>query len=150
MDSLDSGVFPLTLLPRQPIRQAFPPGQGMVRELIEKENRQPLLQIKKRKTGDEASDLRVAKNKKHNLKRGYIVLLMSVRPYVRLSTRWFPDDNSRTLRPRIMKLHRYIDHDSQMTAIDFQVTRIMKLHRFIDHDWQITPNNVQVTRSRSQ
>ncbi|KAH3866676.1 hypothetical protein DPMN_029775 [Dreissena polymorpha] len=22
-----------------------------------------------------------------------------------------------------MKLHRYIDHDSQMTAIDFQVTR---------------------------
>ncbi|KAH3876066.1 hypothetical protein DPMN_039346 [Dreissena polymorpha] len=64
MDSLDSGVFPLTLLPRQPIRQAFPPGQGMVpevRELIEKENRQPLVQIKKRKTGDEASDLRVAK-----------------------------------------------------------------------------------------
>ncbi|KAH3790171.1 hypothetical protein DPMN_168366 [Dreissena polymorpha] len=25
--------------------------------------------------------------------------------------------------PRIMKLHRYIDHDSQMTPIDFQVTR---------------------------
>ena len=50
---------------------------------------------------------------------GYIVLHMSVRP----STRWFPDDNSRTLRPRIMKLHRYIDHDWQMTPIDFQVTR---------------------------
>ncbi|KAH3727562.1 hypothetical protein DPMN_053501 [Dreissena polymorpha] len=27
------------------------------------------------------------------------------------------------LRPRIMKLHRYIDHDSKMTPIDFQVTR---------------------------
>ncbi|KAH3755807.1 hypothetical protein DPMN_190506 [Dreissena polymorpha] len=26
-------------------------------------------------------------------------------------------------RPRIMKLHRYIDHDWQMTPIDFQVTR---------------------------
>ncbi len=25
--------------------------------------------------------------------------------------------------PRIMKLHRYIDHVSQMTPIDFQVTR---------------------------
>ncbi|KAH3881495.1 hypothetical protein DPMN_005421 [Dreissena polymorpha] len=25
--------------------------------------------------------------------------------------------------PRIMKLHRYIDHDSLMTHIDFQVTR---------------------------
>ena len=37
--------------------------------------------------------------------------------------KWFPDDNSRTLTPRIMKLHRYIDHDSQMTPIDFQVTR---------------------------
>ncbi|KAH3691245.1 hypothetical protein DPMN_193194, partial [Dreissena polymorpha] len=39
------------------------------------------------------------------------------------STRWFPDDNSRTLGARIMKLHRYIDHDSKMTPIDFQVTR---------------------------
>ncbi|KAH3769896.1 hypothetical protein DPMN_171177 [Dreissena polymorpha] len=51
-------------------------------------------------------------------KRGYIALLMSVGP----STRWFPDDNSRTLRPRIMKLHRNIDHYSQMTHIDFEVT----------------------------
>jgi len=50
---------------------------------------------------------------------GYIVLHMSVG----WSTRWFPDDNSRTLWPRIMKLHRYIDHDSQMTPIDFEVTR---------------------------
>ncbi len=41
---------------------------------------------------------------------------------VGLSTRWFPDDNSRTLGPRIMKLHRYIDHDSQMPLIDFKVT----------------------------
>ena len=38
------------------------------------------------------------------------------------STRWFSDDNSRTLVPRIMKLHRNIDHDSQMTPIDFEVT----------------------------
>ena len=27
------------------------------------------------------------------------------------------------LLPRIMTLHRYIDRDSQMTPIDFQVTR---------------------------
>ena len=27
------------------------------------------------------------------------------------------------LTPRIMKLHRYIDNDWQMTPIDFQVTR---------------------------
>ena len=33
------------------------------------------------------------------------------------------DDNSRTLWARIMKLHRYIDHDLQMTPIDLQVTR---------------------------
>ena len=46
-----------------------------------------------------------------------------VGPSVGPSTRWFPDDNSRTLRPRIMKLHRYIDHDSQTTPIDFEVTR---------------------------
>jgi len=37
--------------------------------------------------------------------------------------KWFPDDNSGKLMARIMKLHRYIDHDSQMTPIDFQVTR---------------------------
>ncbi|KAH3880648.1 hypothetical protein DPMN_004569 [Dreissena polymorpha] len=47
------------------------------------------------------------------------------------------------LWPRIMKLHRYIDHDWQMTPIDFQVTRIMNLHRHIDHDWQMTPINFQ-------
>ncbi|KAH3727015.1 hypothetical protein DPMN_052940 [Dreissena polymorpha] len=51
------------------------------------------------------------------------------------------------LRPRIMKLHRYIDHDWQMTTIDFQVTRIIKLHRYIDHDWQMTPIDFQVTRA---
>ncbi|KAH3886715.1 hypothetical protein DPMN_010728 [Dreissena polymorpha] len=27
------------------------------------------------------------------------------------------------ITPRIMKLHRYIDHDLQMTPIDFEVTR---------------------------
>jgi hypothetical protein len=92
------------------------------------------------------------------------------------SIRWFPDDNLRTLRPRIMKLHWYIDHDWQMTHLDFQVTRsrsqlfqiikwfqdgnsrmlrprimklrIMKLHRNIDHDWQMTPIDFQVTRSK--
>jgi hypothetical protein len=60
-------------------------------------------------------------------KRGYIALLMSVGRSVGRSvgpsTRWLSDDNSRTLGPRIMKLHRYIDHDSQMTPIDFEVTR---------------------------
>ncbi|KAH3894426.1 hypothetical protein DPMN_018583 [Dreissena polymorpha] len=64
--------------------------------------------------------------------------------YVGLSvgppTRWFPDDNSRTLGARIMKLHREIDHDSQMTPIDVQVTR------YIDHDWQMTPIDFEVTR----
>ncbi|KAH3696681.1 hypothetical protein DPMN_084157 [Dreissena polymorpha] len=50
-------------------------------------------------------------------------------------------------RLRIMKLHVYIDHDSQMTSIDFEVTRIMKLHRYIDHDSQMTPIDFQVTRS---
>ncbi|KAH3817701.1 hypothetical protein DPMN_119256 [Dreissena polymorpha] len=46
MERLDSGEFRLTLLPRQPIMQSFPPGQEMVpkeHELIEKENRQPLV-----------------------------------------------------------------------------------------------------------
>ncbi|KAH3865888.1 hypothetical protein DPMN_028932 [Dreissena polymorpha] len=47
-----------------------------------------------------------------------------------------------------MKLHRYIDHDSQMTPIDFEVTRIMKLHRYIDNDWQRTPIDFQVTTSK--
>ncbi|KAH3835219.1 hypothetical protein DPMN_108567 [Dreissena polymorpha] len=45
-----------------------------------------------------------------------------------------------------MKLHRYIDHDSQMTPIDLQVTRIMKLHWYIDHDSQMKPIDFQVTR----
>ncbi|KAH3712285.1 hypothetical protein DPMN_071979 [Dreissena polymorpha] len=46
------------------------------------------------------------------------------------------------LTPRIMKLHRNIDHDWQMTPIDFQITR------FIDHDSQMTPIDFQVTRSK--
>ncbi|KAH3729559.1 hypothetical protein DPMN_055530 [Dreissena polymorpha] len=33
------------------------------------------------------------------------------------------------LTPRIMKLHRYIDHDWQMTPIDFQVTSYVALTR---------------------
>ncbi|KAH3803860.1 hypothetical protein DPMN_132130 [Dreissena polymorpha] len=48
-----------------------------------------------------------------------------------------------------MKLHRYIDHDWQVTAINSQVTRIMKLHRNIDHDWQMTPIDFQVTRKKA-
>ena len=47
----------------------------------------------------------------------------SVRLSVGPSTTWFPDDNSRMLRPGITKLHRGIGHDRQMTPIDFQVTR---------------------------
>ncbi|KAH3752992.1 hypothetical protein DPMN_187620 [Dreissena polymorpha] len=45
------------------------------------------------------------------------------------------------LTPRIMKLHRYIDHDSQMTPIDFQVTRskvkvtLKKLQRTVYNGW---------------
>ena len=37
--------------------------------------------------------------------------------------KWFPDDNSRMHMPGIMKFHRDIGHDRQMTPIDFQVTR---------------------------
>ncbi|KAH3870216.1 hypothetical protein DPMN_033398 [Dreissena polymorpha] len=47
------------------------------------------------------------------------------------------------LRSRIMKLYRYIDHDSQMTPIDFQVTR------YIDHDLQMTPIDFQVPRLKT-
>ncbi|KAH3812307.1 hypothetical protein DPMN_140736 [Dreissena polymorpha] len=43
----------------------------------------------------------------------------------------------------IMKLQRYIDHDLQMTPIDFEVTR------YIDHDSQKTPIDFEVTRSKS-
>ena len=39
---------------------------------------------------------------------------LSVRPY----TKWFPDDNLRTPWPRIMKFHREVGHDLQMTPID--------------------------------
>ncbi|KAH3788253.1 hypothetical protein DPMN_166388 [Dreissena polymorpha] len=46
-----------------------------------------------------------------------------------------------------MKLHVYIDHDSQMNTFGFEVTRIMKLHRYIDHDSQMTPIDFQVTSS---
>ncbi|KAH3715190.1 hypothetical protein DPMN_057896 [Dreissena polymorpha] len=38
------------------------------------------------------------------------------------------------LGPRIMKLHRNIDHDSQMTPIDFEVTR-SKVTSFIDQQF---------------
>jgi hypothetical protein len=39
--------------------------------------------------------------------------------------KWFPNDNSRKLclMPGIMKLHMGIDHNWQMTLIDFQVTK---------------------------
>ncbi|KAH3777386.1 hypothetical protein DPMN_178828 [Dreissena polymorpha] len=40
----------------------------------------------------------------------------------------------------------YIIEDSN--PIDFQVTRIMKLHRKIDHDWQMTLIDFQVTRKQ--
>ncbi|KAH3835400.1 hypothetical protein DPMN_108746, partial [Dreissena polymorpha] len=59
------------------------------------------------------------------------------------------------LTPRIMKLNRNIDHDWEMTPIDFPVTSsrilrsmIMKLLKYIDHDWQMTPIDFQVTRSK--
>ncbi|KAH3889130.1 hypothetical protein DPMN_013180 [Dreissena polymorpha] len=38
------------------------------------------------------------------------------------------------LTPRIMKLHRYIDHDWQMTPIDFQVTRVSRTTRDTLHE----------------
>ncbi|KAH3737138.1 hypothetical protein DPMN_043716 [Dreissena polymorpha] len=49
-------------------------------------------------------------------------------------------DNSRN--SKIMKLHRYIDHDWQMIPMDFEVTR------YIDNDWQMTPIDFQVTTSK--
>jgi hypothetical protein len=30
------------------------------------------------------------------------------------------------------------------------MARIMKLHRYIDHDWQMTPIDIQVTRSKAK
>lgn len=48
MSTDDSSVFPLTLLPKQPIVPPIPLGCGLVpevRELIEKENRRPLVGI---------------------------------------------------------------------------------------------------------
>ncbi|KAH3829077.1 hypothetical protein DPMN_131065 [Dreissena polymorpha] len=46
------------------------------------------------------------------------------------------------LGPRIMKLHRYIDHGSQITPIEFQVTR------YINHDLQMTSISFEVTGSK--
>ncbi|KAH3700169.1 hypothetical protein DPMN_075140 [Dreissena polymorpha] len=46
----DASEFPLPLLPKQPIETAIPKGAGLVpevRELLEKENRQPLVSILK-------------------------------------------------------------------------------------------------------
>ena len=56
-------------------------------------------------------------------KREYIVA--DVGQSVRLYRKQFPDDNLRTLWPRIMKLHtqREVGHDLQMTPVDFQVSR---------------------------
>jgi len=45
-----------------------------------------------------------------------------VKVTVTLNSKWFWDDNSTMLTPRIMKLHRYIDDDWQMTPVNFQVT----------------------------
>ncbi|KAH3874604.1 hypothetical protein DPMN_037852 [Dreissena polymorpha] len=42
-----------------------------------------------------------------------------------------------------MKLHRYIDHDSQMTPIDFEVTRSKVTMTPID--FEVTRSKVKVT-----
>ena len=63
---------------------------------------------------------------------GYIVLQMSVgRSVCRSvglsvgrSTKCCPDDNSRTLGPRIMKLHRELGYDEQRKPIVFEVSRL--------------------------
>ncbi|KAH3810069.1 hypothetical protein DPMN_138455 [Dreissena polymorpha] len=79
------------------------------------------------------------------MKRGYIALLMSVGLSVGPSTRWLSDDKSRTLGPRIMKLHRYIDHASQMTPIDFEVTRSKVKVTITPIDFEVTRSKVKVT-----
>ncbi|KAH3862341.1 hypothetical protein DPMN_025307 [Dreissena polymorpha] len=81
-------------------------------------------------------ELHILSGEKSMSRRGGILLrscrsvgrsaCLSVGRSVGPSTRWLSDDNSRTLGPRIMKLHRYIDRDSKMTPIDFQVTRVME------------------------
>ncbi|KAH3752745.1 hypothetical protein DPMN_187371 [Dreissena polymorpha] len=38
---------------------------------------------------------------------------------------------------RIIKLHRYIDHDSQMTPIDVQVTRGRSSHAALIFSWEL-------------
>ena len=58
-----------------------------------------------------------------NYREIYIQLIIDDVIQKKEIVKWFPDYNSITLMPRIMKLHVYIDHDSQMTTIDFEVTR---------------------------
>ncbi|KAH3814207.1 hypothetical protein DPMN_142701, partial [Dreissena polymorpha] len=130
---------------------------------------------------DSVLDLLGEQDEDEKLGRGGILLCscrsvgLSVGLSVCPSTRWLSDDDSRTLGPRIMKLHRYIDHDSQMTPIDFQVTStnrqpvevevtmvgiVVKSSikfiykqshvRYIDHDWQMTPIDFEVTRSKER
>ena len=40
-----------------------------------------------------------------------------------VAVKQFPDDNLRMRWPRIMKLHRKVDHDCQMTPNNFEVSR---------------------------
>ncbi|KAH3819993.1 hypothetical protein DPMN_121737 [Dreissena polymorpha] len=70
---------------------------------------------------------------------------MSVGRSVSPSTRWLSDENSRTLGPRIMKLHRYIDHDSQMTPIDFEVTGSKVKVTMTPIDFEVNRSKVKVT-----
>ncbi|XP_052254093.1 uncharacterized protein LOC127860204 [Dreissena polymorpha] len=63
----DASEFPLPLLPKQPIETAIPKGAGLVpevRELLEKENRQPLVQIKSRHAAEEGLGPRISKKQK--------------------------------------------------------------------------------------
>ncbi|KAH3872820.1 hypothetical protein DPMN_036043, partial [Dreissena polymorpha] len=120
------------------------------------------VQIKKRKTGDEASDLRVAKKKNDNtsggkgfgkrkrrfiydttLCRSRLVMITDEERKKHLWIKFLMDLYTSFMQyMHILLLILYIDHDSQMTPIDFEVTR------YIDHDSQMTPIDFQVTRSR--
>ncbi|KAH3791454.1 hypothetical protein DPMN_144940, partial [Dreissena polymorpha] len=75
------------------------------------------------------------------------VFALMVGQSVGRSTRWLSDDNSRMLGPRIMKLHRYIDHDMQMTPIDFEVTRSKVKVTMTPIDFQVTRSKVKVTET---
>ncbi|KAH3798161.1 hypothetical protein DPMN_151751 [Dreissena polymorpha] len=69
----DASEFPLPLLPKQPIETTIPKGAGLVpevRELLEKENRLPFVQLKSRHAAEEGLGPRISKKQKVDTNAG--------------------------------------------------------------------------------